>query len=91
MAQPSVHPQFAVITMFNEAIHDQLVTGLADVTLCGVCLELEGLDPDATLIRQPGNLIGDEPANADNVIQVLREEVSGPIQQLTLVSTHSCQ
>ena len=33
MTQPSVHPQFAIITLFNEDIRDQLVTGLADVIL----------------------------------------------------------
>ena len=86
MAQPSVNPQFAVVTLFNEDIHDQLVTGLADVTLYGVCLEPESLDPNTTLLHLPDNLIDNEPANADNVIQVLLEEVSGPIQQLTLAS-----
>ena len=32
MKQPSVHPQFAVVTLSNEDIRDQLVTCLADVT-----------------------------------------------------------
>ena len=87
MAQPSVHPQFAIITLFEGAICDKLVTGLVDATLYGVRLEQESLDPDATLLHLPANLIDDGHVNADNVIQVFREEVSGPtIQQLTLAS-----
>ena len=70
-AQPSVHPWFAVGTLFKQDVHAQLVTGLADVMLCGVCLEPESLDPGATLLRLPDYLIDNEPTNADNVIQFL--------------------
>ena len=86
MAQPIVHPQFSVITLFEEAIRDQLVMGLADVMLYGVCLKPENLDPYATLLCLPDDLIDSEPENADDVIQVLQEEILVPIQQLTLAS-----
>ena len=56
MALPSVDPQFAMITVLEETVLDRLLTGLTDGMLDDVQLELECLDPDATLlltIRQP--------------------------------------
>ena len=48
MARPSVHPQFSIITLFEEAILDRLLASLADRILYGVHLEPERLHPDAT-------------------------------------------
>ena len=61
-------------TLFEEAIRDQLVTGLTDVTLYGVRLEPESLDLDATFRSLPDNLIHN--VNANNVIQVKCRDLS---------------
>ena len=75
-----------MITLFDESILNWFLTGLADGILYGVRLEPERLDPNATLLCIPDNLIDLEPANANNVVQALWEDVSGPIQQMTLAS-----
>ena len=50
VSQPSHHPQFIVITVFEETIRNLLVTGLADDGLFGVCLELERLHPQDSIV-----------------------------------------
>ena len=84
MALPSVHPQFAVITVFEEAVLNRLLTSLADGIIFDARLEPEHLHPDATLLCIPYDVIDSEPGNANNVIQALREEVSGHANQMTL-------
>ena len=82
---PSIHPQFIVITMFEEATLDRLMTGPVNAELYHMCLEPERLDPDATLVPIPDSLIAVEASNADNVIQALREDALVRYHQMTLV------
>ena len=79
-----IHPQFTLITVFEEAVLDRLLTGLEDGMIFDVHLKPECLHPDDTLLCIPDDIIDSEPVNADNMIQALREEVSGPVSQMTL-------
>ena len=45
MSQPSYHPQFILVAMFEEALCDLLITGPVDGVLFDVRLELERLHP----------------------------------------------
>ena len=47
-------------------------------------LNPERLHLDNTLLRIPDDIIDAESVNADNVIQALREEVTCPVNQMTL-------
>jgi hypothetical protein len=86
VTQPCLHPQFAVITVFNEAILESLLTGLADGVIYGVPLRPERLSPTDVVLRIPDDVIDDEPNNADEVVQALRDEVSGPVNQMALAN-----
>ena len=50
-------------------------------------LNPERLHPHDTLLRIPDDIIDAEPVNVDNVLQALREEVTGPIKQTTLAGS----
>ena len=80
MAQPSFHPQYAVITVFEEMVLNSLLTGLADGVIFDVPLKPERLFPDDALLRIPNDIIEAEPDNANNVVQDLREEVTDSCQ-----------
>ena len=84
MMLPSIHPQFAMITVFEEAVIDSLLTGLAAGIIFDVQLNPECLHPDNTLICIPEDIIDSEPVNADNVIRAFREEVTGHVNHMTL-------
>ena len=78
--------------MFEKAILDSLLEGLADSVLYSVPLRPERLYPDDVVLRIPDDIIENEPDNDDNVVQVLREEVVGPVNQLALakiISVHN--
>ena len=72
VSQPSHHPQFIIITVFEETICNLLVTGLADGELFGVCLEPERLHSDDSLLRIPNDVFKSEPDNTGDAIQALR-------------------
>ena len=57
ITQPSFHPQYAVITVFEETVLDSLLTDLMDGVIFDVPLKLERLFPDDALLRIPGNII----------------------------------
>ena len=80
MTQPSCHPQYAVITVFEETFLNSLLTGLADGVVFDVPLKLEHLFPNNTLLRILDDIIEAEPDNANNVVQDLREEVTDSCQ-----------
>ena len=84
VALPSIHPQFAVITMFEENTLNKLLASLTEGMLYHVRLELERLDPDATLVCIPNDLIIAEPLNANKVAQALRDNISQGFHQMTL-------
>ena len=63
VSQPNHHPQFIVITLFEEAIRDLLITGLVDGVLFGVRLEPERLHPEDSLLCISDNVIESEPDN----------------------------
>ena len=63
-----------------------MLTGLTDGVIYNVPLRPERLFPDGVVLRIPGNIIEAEPDNAGNVIQALREEVTGPVNQLALTN-----
>ena len=73
-----------MITAFEEAIRDLLMTGLADGVLFGVRLEPERLHPKESIMRIPDDVIESEPKNTGSVIQALRREVTGRVGQMTL-------
>ena len=85
MTQPSLHPQYAVITVFEETVLESLLTCLADGVIYGVPSRPECSFPDDVVLRIPGDIINDEPDNAGDVVQALRDEVTGPVNQLALV------
>ena len=58
--------------------------GPVDGVMFDVCLEWERLHPDDSLLRIPDDVIDLELVNAGNMIQALREEVSGPVNQMNL-------
>ena len=92
MSQPSHHCQLIVTTVFEEALRDLLITYLADGVLSGVRLELERLHPKDSLMCIPNNVIESEPDNTGNVIQALRMEITGGVDQMTpaeLLCSHS--
>ena len=67
------------------------MTGLADGVIYGVPLRPERLSPTDVVLRIPDDVIDDEPNNADEVVQALRDEVLGPINQMALadiLNTH---
>ena len=70
----SIHLQFAMLTMFEEATFDILMTGLATAELYHVRLDPARLDPNITLVRIPDSLIAVEHSNTDNIIQALWED-----------------
>ena len=76
--QSSFHPQYAVITVFEETVLNSLLTGLADGVIFDVPLKPERLFPDDALLCIPDDIIETEPDNADNVVQALWEDVTGP-------------
>ena len=78
MTQPSFHPQYAVITVFEETVLNSLLAGLADGVIYNVPLKPERLFPDDALLCIPDDIIETEPDNADNVVQALWEDVTGP-------------
>ena len=67
-----------------------MITGLADGVLFGVRLEPERLHPEDSLLRIPNNVIESEPNNTGNVIQALRREVTGCVDQMTLTELLHC-
>ena len=73
-----------MITVFEEAIPNLLITGLADGVLFGVRLEPERLHPGDSLLCIPNNVIESEPDNTGNVIQALQREITGRVDQMTL-------
>ena len=72
VSQPSHHPHFIIITVFEETIRNLLITGLADDELFGVCLEPEVFHPKDSLLRILDGVFQSEPANTGNPIQALR-------------------
>ena len=82
MTLTSIHPHFALIIVFEEAILDRLLKGLTDGIIFDVHLKPEHLHPNNILLCLLNDIIDLEPVNVDNVIQVLREEVSGPVNQM---------
>ena len=87
VTQPSFHPQYDVITVFEETVLDSLLTGLADGVLYNVPLRPERLFPENIVLCIPDNIIDAEPDNAGNVVQALREdEVTSPVNQLALAN-----
>ena len=77
ISQPSHHPRFIIITVFEETIHDLLVTGLAGGELFGVRPEPERVHPQDSLLRIPNDVFECEPKNTGDVIQALRRGVTG--------------
>ena len=73
-----------MITVFEEAIHNLLITGLADGVMFGVRLELERLHSEDSILCIPNDIIELEPNNTGNVIQALQREVTGRVDQMTL-------
>ena len=84
VSQPSHHPQFIVITVFEEAIRNPLKTGLVDSVLFGGRPELERLHPKDSLLYITDDVIESEPNNTGSVIQALQREVTGCVNQMTL-------
>ena len=84
VTQASFHPQYAIIMVFEETVLESLLNGLADGVIYDVPLRTERLSPDDVVIRIPDDIIDDEPDNAGNVVQALREEVTDPVNQLAL-------
>ena len=76
----SIHPQFAVIMVFDKSVLNSLLLGLADGVIFDVQLKPEHFFPDDVLLCIPDNIIDTEPVNAGKVIQALPEEVTGPIR-----------
>ena len=68
VTRPSLHPQYAVITVFEETVLKSLLTGLADGVIYGVPLRSERLFPDHVFLRIPDDIINDEPNNASEDI-----------------------
>ena len=77
VTQPNLHPQFSVITVFEETILESLLTGLADGVIYGVPLRPERLFPDDVVLCIPDDVINDEPDNAGEVVQALWDEGTG--------------
>jgi len=84
VSRPSHHPQFIVITVFEETIRDRLISELADDELFGVRLEPEILHPQDSVLRIPDDIFASEPDNSGDVIQNLRERITEPADQLIL-------
>ena len=68
VSQPSHHPQFIIITVFEETIRDLLVTGLADGELFGVRLEPDKVHPQDSLLHIPDDVFECEPENTGDAI-----------------------
>ena len=86
MTQSSFHPQYAAIMVFEETVLNRFLAGLADGVIYNVPLKPERLFPNNVVLRIPNDIIEAESDNADNVIQTLREEVTGPVNQLALAN-----
>ena len=85
MSRPSHHPQFIIIiTVFEEAIRDWLISELADDELFGVRLDPKILYPQDSVLRIPDDIFASEPDNSDEVIQNLRHRITAPADQLVL-------
>ena len=70
--QPNINPQFAVLTIFEEATFDLLARGLATTELYNVRLNSVRLDPNATLVCIPDSFIATEYDNTGTIVQTLR-------------------
>ena len=86
MTLPSIHPEYATITVFEETVFDRLLKGLVDGVIFDMQLNPKRLHPANTLLHIPDDITGKEPINADTVIQTLWEEVTGPVSQMILAS-----
>ena len=84
VSQPSHHPQFIVVTVFEESIRDLLISGLADEELFGIRLDPKVLYPQDSVLRIPDAIFASEPDNPDQVIQCLRHHITAPADQLVL-------
>jgi hypothetical protein len=84
VSRPSHHPQFIVITVFEESIRDHLISELADEELFGIRLDPKILYPQDSVLRIPDNIFASEPDNSDEVIQNLRHRITAPADQLVL-------
>ena len=92
VSRPSHHPQFIVITAFEESIRDRLLSELADDELFGARLNPKILYPQDSVLRIPNDIFASEPDNSGNVIQNLRERITAPADQLVpaeLLRSHS--
>ena len=87
MTLTSIHPQFTVIIVFNKTVLNSLLMGLADGVIFDVKLNPERLYLDDTLLCIPDSIIDAEHVNAGDMIQALQEEVTGPVNQITLART----
>ena len=81
---PGIHPKFAMLTIFEEATFNILMTGLDNAELYHVRLQPTQLDPNATLIRIPSSITDTKHTNADNVTQALWEDCQVGFNQMTL-------